>query len=533
MKPRRDAHGPARAARAARFFLALSFACAFAQGCASEPEFRTDERVLAIKNALAASPLPFSAGLAPCRMAFDPENVNRTAKRRFCVPPDLKSLDGEIRGALAEIGAFRNAVALDAAAGGADAMLTAAWDRELDLLVEVEIEKWDTVYKGTNFWFIPNLLIWFQFWIPSWFVPDEDYALEISARVTVKSVHTGRTIMERRIEASYEESFSNAGRGLQLLGIFRSPDSLGEENWEEITASVAPGAVHDLKVRFASLIAGDFARECSGPAFDDLMRKRLALVVGVSNYNHHRLPRVFFSREDAESFGTFLTSASGGGMPPRNVKMLLGEAATGSAIGSVLDGFLLGRARSGDELLVFFAGLGAVTEEGRGEGNPPSQRMWLMPYDAAPDAIADTGVDVGRLVDRLDACPARAVVILDTSFLPTGGSRSLEIPDRSPDAPAPALKAVRTSVISAAGPGQDCGFLESHQHGIFSYFLVRGLEGKADVNDDGEITMDEAFMYAKKETEIQAFVEDGRQQMPAISGPSASGVVLKSRRPER
>ncbi len=47
---------------------------------------------------------------------------------------------------------------------------------------------------------------------------------EVSAVVRVTSVHTGRPLLTRRFKASYEESFSNVGRGLQFLGIFRIID---------------------------------------------------------------------------------------------------------------------------------------------------------------------------------------------------------------------------------------------------------------------------------------------------------------------
>ena len=59
--------------------------------------------------------------------------------------------------------------------------------------------------------------------------------------------------------------------------------------------------------------------------------------------------------------------------------------------------------------------------------------------------------------------------------------------------------------------------LKEAEHGIFSYFLMKGLEGKADLNKDKEITNGELLAYMDQNVSQKAS-ELGRQQNPSLAG---------------
>ena len=60
------------------------------------------------------------------------------------------------------------------------------------------------------------------------------------------------------------------------------------------------------------------------------------------------------------------------------------------------------------------------------------------------------------------------------------------------------------------------GYKEAN-HGLFSYYLMKGLEGKADTNNDKKITNGELYSYLDENvSEIAA--ELGRQQNPSLAG---------------
>ena len=58
---------------------------------------------------------------------------------------------------------------------------------------------------------------------------------------------------------------------------------------------------------------------------------------------------------------------------------------------------------------------------------------------------------------------------------------------------------------------------EEANHGIFSYFLMKGLEGKADENEDKKITNGELIAYLKDNVSQEAFTQN-RQQDPMLAG---------------
>ena len=54
-------------------------------------------------------------------------------------------------------------------------------------------------------------------------------------------------------------------------------------------------------------------------------------------------------------------------------------------------------------------------------------------------------------------------------------------------------------------------------HGLFSYFLMKGLEGDADTNNDKKITNGELHNYVRSNVARQA-VRLGREQTPQLQG---------------
>ena len=52
---------------------------------------------------------------------------------------------------------------------------------------------------------------------------------------------------------------------------------------------------------------------------------------------------------------------------------------------------------------------------------------------------------------------------------------------------------------------------------IFSYYLMKGLEGKADTNQDNKITNGELLAYIDEKVSQKA-AEQGREQNPSLTG---------------
>jgi len=51
--------------------------------------------------------------------------------------------------------------------------------------------------------------------------------------------------------------------------------------------------------------------------------------------------------------------------------------------------------------------------------------------------------------------------------------------------------------LAATTGGQISNSYPEREHGLFTYFLLRGLRGEADTNDDSCINVDELYNYVK------------------------------------
>ena len=72
------------------------------------------------------------------------------------------------------------------------------------------------------------------------------------------------------------------------------------------------------------------------------------------------------------------------------------------------------------------------------------------------------------------------------------------------------------TVLSAASGQQISSGLKEAKHGLFSYYLMKGMEGDADANKDRKITARELHAYLGNRVKRQA-VRLGREQTPELA----------------
>ena len=59
--------------------------------------------------------------------------------------------------------------------------------------------------------------------------------------------------------------------------------------------------------------------------------------------------------------------------------------------------------------------------------------------------------------------------------------------------------------------------LQELGHGVFTYYLVRGLRGAADLNRDGIVTLQELYEYVEQQVTVKARASGGNQH-PVMKG---------------
>jgi uncharacterized caspase-like protein len=73
-------------------------------------------------------------------------------------------------------------------------------------------------------------------------------------------------------------------------------------------------------------------------------------------------------------------------------------------------------------------------------------------------------------------------------------------------------------IITASGANEVALELpEPIGHGIFTYYLLEGMGGKADLNGDGVVTVSELYKYVEERVEKHAR-EVGGKQRPVYKG---------------
>jgi uncharacterized caspase-like protein len=82
------------------------------------------------------------------------------------------------------------------------------------------------------------------------------------------------------------------------------------------------------------------------------------------------------------------------------------------------------------------------------------------------------------------------------------------------------------TVMSASASSQISSSSPDLKHGIFSYYLMKGLEGDADDNKDGTITIGKLQSYLSEKVPRFA-MKMNRTQEPQLVGDSARVLVSK------
>ena len=71
------------------------------------------------------------------------------------------------------------------------------------------------------------------------------------------------------------------------------------------------------------------------------------------------------------------------------------------------------------------------------------------------------------------------------------------------------------TVFSASSRLQISGALKEKEHGLFTYYLLKGMSGDADTNKDKSIQINELSSYVSKNVKDQAAI-NGREQTPEL-----------------
>lgn len=215
------------------------------------------------------------------------------------------------------------------------------------------------------------------------------------------------------------------------------------------------------------------------------------LSIGVSQYASVN-SNLQFADADARAVAAAL-QRQGDGPLYREAKTLLytnDQVSRESILGSMEK--FLGRAGPEDVVVIFVAGHGV---QDRASGS-----YYFLPFGATVENLLTAGVrmsDFDEMVRLVRRNVRGVIVMLDTCH---SGALRLPSSDIKPADELASELSVREGVflLAATKPGEDSKEQPELAHGAFTYALLEGLEGAADADGDGVLSVSDLFGYVAR-----------------------------------
>lgn len=247
------------------------------------------------------------------------------------------------------------------------------------------------------------------------------------------------------------------------------------------------------------------------------------LLVGVNSYQDEHFPSLDYSAVDCQGLGEALTEAARE-FPQKQVIIHHDFAAQTPTLETILTSLkqIISDAKPPDTVLFYFSGHGVV--------EPQSQQTVLCLTDTQKDRLLATALQVQELLQMLGSCAARNQLLwLDAchsgslTLRGARGERGANGSDHTLVNPTSQLvKVLSTRASQGKGfyallscdQGQRSWEFPDLGHGLFTYYLMRGLRGEA-ADSQGVIEADRLYKYVYYQT--QQYIDKTNQQLRLIN----------------
>lgn len=249
-------------------------------------------------------------------------------------------------------------------------------------------------------------------------------------------------------------------------------------------------------------------------------KSAVAVIIGIERYNN-RIPNVPFAHRDASMVREYAIKLLG--VPEENVIFLANEQATKAQIMTALEGRLKNFVTPGrSNVYVYYAGHGAP--------DPNTKTPYLVPFDGDPAYPRTSCYSMDSFYSALKDLHAKSVtVMLDSCFSGISG-RGESTVSLIADARPLFIKPVGANLPSgvtvlAAATGDQLSFsYPEKKHGLFTYFLLKGLRG--DAYQDGSLTLGDLHKYLQQSM-VERARRMGRSQTPVLLGAGHDHEIIK------
>ncbi len=248
-----------------------------------------------------------------------------------------------------------------------------------------------------------------------------------------------------------------------------------------------------------------------------------AVIVGISNYENENI-NLNFANRDATVFADFLRSKAGGLVPAENIRLLTDTNATTAAIYNSLnwlrDQCELSKIQNEGkpcQVYFYFSGHGDV------ETDTKANLGFLIAFNTPPNNYINNAVrieDLNNYAHTLSVdLNANVIIITDACHsgkLAGSDNKGTFLVGRE-------LSAAKEKEIRIASCLPDELSNEDERwgggRGVFSWYLINGLQGLADKNKDNIVTLNEIKTYVESSIAADPILKAGKlKQSPVLEG---------------
>jgi len=295
---------------------------------------------------------------------------------------------------------------------------------------------------------------------------------------------------------------------------------------DQITEVQVEGQETDVAVQNAGQLSVDI--ETNIPTTEMDRPDAVAVVIGVRSYSAEGAPDVEYARRDARFVRKYLTQTLGfreENILPRNPDGRMTYAELRTLIQQKLPSYVK---EGTSEVFVYYSGHGAPST---GE----EKRAYLVPSDTDPNFVSEANAyRMEHFYEDLAQLDAKSVTVaLDACFTGQAGSGEMMLRQASPLALSvenPLLGIENATGFLAAGPEQVANWYPKKKHGMFTYFFLKGLKGKANLNSDRQVTVREMQRYLTDKNSGVPYWSGRvhqREQMPQVVSQNPSDVLVQ------
>jgi peptidoglycan/xylan/chitin deacetylase (PgdA/CDA1 family)/uncharacterized caspase-like protein len=233
-------------------------------------------------------------------------------------------------------------------------------------------------------------------------------------------------------------------------------------------------------------------------------RESWAVIIGINDYEHW--PKLRYAVNDANGVEEALTAKFG--FKKENIRRLVNGEATRQRIMQVLGDELTdgNRVQREDRVFFFFAGHGATRtfEDGRQVG-------FIVPVDADKSNYVSTAISMAQIREAADLIPAKHVYfVMDSCYSGLALSRGSGAFSKDKTYLDEVTRRTAREILTAGGAEQQVADDGPNGHSVFTWALLDGLDGKADLDGNGVITASELGAY------VSPIVSEFAKQTPVV-----------------